>query len=108
MLAGEPRQSDLREFNMGCVQSRPRAAALGARRVPSGGQCRSEASSDEELGGGRSRSAERRKLEKTAKAEAKAAAAAEALAKTRPDRTAAEVQAGRQRTLKQMVQPGRG
>ena len=72
--------------------------------MPSGGMCRSEPSSDEELGGGRSRSVERRKLEKIAMVEAKAAAA-EALARTRPDRTAADVHAGRQRTLEQTWQP---
>jgi hypothetical protein len=101
-------QTDLREFGMGSGRSRPRAAAPGARRVPSGGMCRSEPSSDEELGVGRSRSVERRKLEKIAKVEAKAAAAAEALARTRPDRTAADVQAGCQRTLEQAWQSARG
>jgi hypothetical protein len=100
LAGGGLRQSDLREYDLGNGQSRPRAAAHGARRVPSGGLGRSEASSDEELGGGRSRSVERRKLEKAARAEAKAAAAAEA-------KTAAEVQAGRQRTLEQVVQQGR-
>ncbi len=74
--------------------------------MPRGGTRRSEPSSDEELGGGRSRSVERRKLEKIAKVETKAAA--EALARTRPDRTAAEVQAGCQRTLEQAWQPARG
>jgi hypothetical protein len=82
--------------------------------------CRSEPpSSDEELDAGRSLSGEagrsrsqerreRRKLEKAAKVEAKAAAAAEALARTRPDHTAAEVQAGCQRTLEQAWQSARG
>ena len=88
-------QTDLREFGIGSGRSRPRAAAPGARRVPSGGMCRSEPpSSDEELDAGRSLSGEagrsrsqerreRRKLEKAAKVEAKAAAAAEALARGR-------------------------
>ena len=98
-------QTDLREFGMGSGRSRPRAAAPGARRAPSGGMCRSgPPSSDEELDAGRSLSGEagrsrsqerreRRKLEKAAKVEA--------------NRTAAEVQAGCQRTLEQAWQPAR-
>jgi hypothetical protein len=91
-----PRQSDLREHGVSAGKGWPRqAAASGARSLPNGGRCQSAASSDEEASDGHSRSRERHRQERAARA-ADADMA-----------TATEVQSGRQRTLEQLVQPGR-